>query len=70
MTVDVRFNLSHWCIKKGALKEDVYVAYIDNMSILPGPTMVLSSPAKKRRIDQPDPLAPSKRQALHEFNYR
>ncbi|KAK0206787.1 hypothetical protein DFS33DRAFT_1317046 [Desarmillaria ectypa] len=61
-TVEVRFNLSHWCIKKGGMQEDVYVAYIDNMFILPAPPVVLSSPAKKHRSAQAEhPLSPSKR---------
>ncbi|KAK0230599.1 hypothetical protein IW262DRAFT_1339253 [Armillaria fumosa] len=57
-TVEVRFNLCHWRI----MNEDVYVAYVDNMCILPVPAMVLSSPAKKRRSVQAEhPLSPSKR---------
>ncbi|PBL02739.1 hypothetical protein ARMGADRAFT_1006074 [Armillaria gallica] len=49
-TVEVKFNLCHWCIKdeKTGIVEDVYVAYIDNMYILPGvPAMALSPPGKK-----------------------
>ncbi|PBL02738.1 hypothetical protein ARMGADRAFT_1159234 [Armillaria gallica] len=57
-TVEVRFNLCHWRI----VNEDVYVAYVDSMCILPVPAMVLSSPAKKRRSVQAEPpLSPSKR---------
>ncbi|KAK0461893.1 uncharacterized protein EV420DRAFT_1527819 [Desarmillaria tabescens] len=57
-TVEVRFNLCHWCIKK----EDVYVAYIDNMSILPVPAMVLPSPVKRpRSVQTENSNSPSKR---------
>ncbi|PBK69805.1 hypothetical protein ARMSODRAFT_956606 [Armillaria solidipes] len=64
-TVEVRFNLCHWRIKD----EDVYVAYVDNMCILPVPAQVLSSPAKKRRSVQAEhPLTPSKR-LRREFDY-
>ncbi|KAK0190766.1 hypothetical protein F5146DRAFT_1137592 [Armillaria mellea] len=57
-TVEVRFSLCHWRI----MNEDVYVAYVDSMYILPVPAMVLSSPATKRRFVQAEPpLSPSKR---------
>ena len=61
-TVEVRFNLCHWRI----MDEDVYVAYVDNMYILPVPAMALPPPGTKFRSDQAEPPTPPRRRAMRE----
>ena len=68
-TVEVKFNLCHWCIKdkNTGIVEDVYVAYIDNMYILPGvPAMALSAPGRKLHSNQAEPPTPPRRRAVRE----
>ncbi|KAK0242958.1 hypothetical protein EDD85DRAFT_813328 [Armillaria nabsnona] len=65
-TVEVKFNLCHWCIRKGGIEEDVYVAYIDSMYILPGvPAMALSAPGSKLHSNKAEPPTPPRRRAVH-----
>lgn len=65
-TVEVRFNLCHWCIRNGGIEEDVYVAYIDSMYILPVPAMALSAPGRKLHSNQAEPPTPPRRRAVRE----
>ncbi|KAK0453828.1 hypothetical protein EV421DRAFT_714503 [Armillaria borealis] len=61
--VEVRFELTHWRLKK--TNEEVFSAHIQNMCLLPVPAMALPSPSKKRpRVGAEHPFSPLKRMRL------
>ncbi|KAK0461894.1 uncharacterized protein EV420DRAFT_1527822 [Desarmillaria tabescens] len=61
--VEVRFQLTHWRLKK--TDEEVFSAHIQDMCLLPVPAMALPSPVRKRpRVDAEHPCSPSKRMKL------
>ncbi len=67
-TVEVKFNLCHWCIwnENKGIEEEVYGAYIDSMHILPVPAMTLSAPGRKLHSKQAEPPTPPRRRAVRE----